>query len=317
MEFNLSLQLLTVLATVALAVGQQQQQLQPVAPQPSAPLLGVRYSAATDVSHISFNSPLVTYGSSLNEIQLPAAPVQPANLKQLPQSEEAAPSQPSEDQTLLRSFGTQGQTQQLQAAATPSNQPQFISVQQFPANPQLQVQPQNLPGNQQQSASRYAAAQQQPVQNYAPHQFPTVQSQQQQYPQFAQQQSGLGYESRQLPAIQSQQQFPLPQAYVSSSAQPVQQYFSPQGQYVLPQQQQQQLANALPQQYLGQPQQQQQLVSSAPTSNGYFATGPYAAQYQQPNLLARQQYPQTVAAAPQFVSRVAFNGPTTGFSYSF
>jgi len=62
---------------------------------PSGPQnpLGVRYSASTDVSHISFNSPLVTYGESLNEIQLPAAPIQPANLKQLPRNQEEATNQ--------------------------------------------------------------------------------------------------------------------------------------------------------------------------------------------------------------------------------
>ncbi|KAL1494362.1 hypothetical protein ABEB36_009973 [Hypothenemus hampei] len=207
--------LLVTFAATLLVNGRAQQQETP---------LGTRYSAATDVSHISFQSPLVSYGGALSDIQLPAAPIQPANLKQAP---------PEANQANLENIRDEPQSQQ------------YISVQQYPANPQLQAQLPKVselfqPQLQQQQQVNFPLQPQQPFQN--------IQLQQ---PQFAQS---------------------IPQLH--------RQLFSPQFQQL--------------------------------NSNGYFATGPFAAQYPVVN-----QFPGSLPSAAPLVSRVTFNRPTAGFSYSF
>ncbi|XP_066140234.1 nuclear transcription factor Y subunit beta-like [Euwallacea fornicatus] len=285
------------------ALGQQQ----PTAPSPTDPL-GTRYSASTDVSHISFNSPLVTYGAALNEIRLPATPIQPANLKQLPQNLEGA----------KPDTGVQDQLQRLQVTTNANQQQQYISVQQFPANPQLQNNDQHLPLAQAQQ--QYLSQQQQqhavaqPQQQYLSQQQQYAPAQQylQQQPQYAPAQQYLQQQQQYDPAqqyLQQQQQYAPVQQYLQQQLQypPVQQYPALQSQqpYVTQQPQAEYL---------------QRLQSSG--TGGYFATGPYAAHYQQPgSVLVRQPAPQPLLpqapSAAQLTSRVAFNGPTAGFSYSF
>ncbi|XP_050298330.1 uncharacterized protein LOC126737462 [Anthonomus grandis grandis] len=264
-------------------------------PTPLASPIGTKYSQSTDVSHISFNSPLVTYGDSLSAIQLPAAPVRPANLREASQD-----TTKQEGQTLVRMFGGQEEQNQPQLS---SGQPQFISIQQFPANPQLQ---QNDPD---------LSARAQPVSENS-----NVANQQQQYVQSPQQyiSSQQPFASQQ-PSLHNQQQvFASPQQYVQQQQFAAQQPYINQQSFVNPQQ------RYAPQQFTV-PQVQQQFSSpqvayQTPQSNGYFASGPYASQ---PQLQYPQQQPiisrpQAAAVAqPQFVSRVAFSGPVTGFSYGF
>ncbi|XP_030752009.1 putative uncharacterized protein DDB_G0294196 [Sitophilus oryzae] len=290
-----------------------------VAP-PSSPLIGVRFSAAPDVSHISFNSPLVSYGSSLAEIQLPAAPIEPANLKQA-----AGQSEYHEDQQQDADNQAQQQLQIQQSnlqnsqliqsgqpqVAQPMRQipqpqvqanPQFLSIQQYPSNLQLRAsssaQPQQiiisqtLPGPQ--------------PQTYTPNVYSQSTPQQPQYnPQFTYPQNTV------------------PQNYPTN----INPYFG-----------QQYPAAADPNQYAGQQPVASFPAQSVPASypatpartNTYFATGPFAApqpvtpaQYT-PNQYAPIQYaPQGLQvgypgnANGALVSRVTFNAPGTGFTYGF
>ncbi|KAF7281516.1 uncharacterized protein LOC143194277 [Rhynchophorus ferrugineus] len=297
---------------VALVLGDAQQGPPQLAPQqqqqPTGSLLGVRFSAATDVSRVAYNSPLVSYGASLEEIQLPASPIQPANLKQVPQA--GAPEY--QQNNLVRNAAGE-QVQQVPAESVPVGpQPQFaaaqaqlpansqfLSVQQYPSNPQFRTaagapaQPQqfvinqNLPGPQPQAFSQpqpQAYAQPQPQYQFPVQQAPVAPSPA--YPAFA---------SRPNPYSAFVQQYP--------AQYPVQQPLS-----------------ALPQPQL--PVAPAAYASAPVTSNAYFATGPFAApQPAAPFATARYNSPPVPVGYPSapaaLVSRVAFNRPGVGFSYGF
>ncbi|CAG9773871.1 unnamed protein product [Ceutorhynchus assimilis] len=229
---------------VSNSLAQQPQQVNP---------LGVRYSAATDVSHVSFSSPLVTYGSALSDIQLPAAPIQPT----------IKTSQPEEPKS---------------------------------ANPQLKS-PQGFSSSQPQTVARYSQPQQQS-------QYPVAQ------PQFSQE-AQPQYSQAQYPVVQPQYsqavqpQYPVAQPQYSQVAQP--QY----SQLTQPQ-----YSQAVPPQYsqAAQPQYSQAAQPQYPVSQPQYSQG---GQPQYP--VAQAQYSQAQYTQPSapLVSRVAFNGPLSGFSYQF